>query len=81
MEILTSVRRLYISFKSLVNDFVCSFGRAALLLLVEVLNHTVPVRERRRIRVNKQFLCSQTNHLILLTVRITQNTQTVHSSE
>ena len=37
MEILTSVRRLYISFKSLVNDFVYSFGRAALLLLVEVL--------------------------------------------
>ena len=53
MEILTSVRRLYISFKSLVNDFVYSFGRAALLLLVEVLNHTVPVRERRRIRVNR----------------------------
>ena len=52
MEILTSVRRLYISFKSLVNDFVYSFGRAALLLLVvEVQNHTVPVRERRRIRV------------------------------
>ena len=51
MEILTSVRRLYISFKSLVNDFVYSFGRAALLLLVEVYNHTVPVRERRRIRV------------------------------
>ena len=36
MEILTSVRRLYIRFKSLVNDFVYSFGRAALLLLVEV---------------------------------------------
>ena len=52
MEILTSVRRLYISFKSLVNDFVYSFGRAALLLLVEVQNHTVPVRERRRIRDN-----------------------------
>ena len=52
MEILTSVRRLYISFKSLVNDFVYSFGRAALLLLVEMQNHTVPVRERRRIRVN-----------------------------
>ena len=50
MEILTSVKRLYISFKSLVNDFVYSFGRAALLLLVEVYNHTVPVRERRRIR-------------------------------
>ena len=31
---------------------VYSFGRAALLLLVEVQNHTVPVRERRRIRVN-----------------------------
>ena len=51
MEILTSVKRLYISFKSLVNDFVYSFGRAVLLLLVEVWNHTVPVRERRRIRV------------------------------
>ena len=36
MEILTSVKWLYISFKSLVNDFVYSFGRAALLLLVEV---------------------------------------------
>ena len=44
------MRRLYIRFKSLVNDFVYSFGRAALLLLVEVQNHTVPVRERRRIR-------------------------------
>ena len=52
MEILTNVKRLYISFKSLVNDFVYSFGRAALLLLVEVQNHTVPVRERGRIRVN-----------------------------
>ena len=51
MEILTSVKRLYISFKSLVNDFVYSFDRAALLLLVEVQNHTVPVRERGRIRV------------------------------
>ena len=50
MEILTSVKRLYMSFKSLVNDFVYSFGRAALLLLVEVYNHTVPVRERGRIR-------------------------------
>ena len=30
------MKRLYISFKSLVNDFVYSFGRAALLLLVEV---------------------------------------------
>ena len=53
MEILTSVRRLYISFKSLVNDFVYSFDRAALLLLAEVQNHTVPVRERRRIRVKR----------------------------
>ena len=52
MKILTSVKRLYISFKSLVNDFVYSFGRAALFLLVEVQNRTVPVRERRRIRVN-----------------------------
>ena len=58
MEILTSVRRLYISFKSLVNDFVYSFARAALLLLVEVQNHTVPVRERRRIRVNPQVVPS-----------------------
>ena len=60
MEILTSVKRLYIRFKSLVNDFVYSFGRAALLLLVEVWNHTVPVWGRRRIRVknvnNSQFL-------------------------
>ena len=47
------MRRLYIRFKSLVNDSVYSFGRAALLLLVEVWNHTVPVRERCRIRVNK----------------------------
>ena len=47
------MRRLYISFKSLVNDFVYSFGRAALLLLVEVQNHTVPVRERGRIKVNR----------------------------
>ena len=54
MEILTSVRRLYIRFKSLVNDVVYSFGRAALLLLVEVYNHTIPVRERRRIRVNRR---------------------------
>ena len=43
MEILTSVKRLYIRFKSLVNDFVYSFGRAALLLLVEVLE---PYRSR-----------------------------------
>ena len=53
MEILTSVKRLYIRFKSLVNDFVYSFGRAALLLLVEVEKHTVPVRGRRRIRVKE----------------------------
>jgi hypothetical protein len=38
MEILTSVGRLYIRFKSVVNDFVYSFGRAAVLLLAEVLN-------------------------------------------
>ena len=31
MEILTSVKRLYIRFKSLVNDFVYSFGRAAVV--------------------------------------------------
>ena len=54
MEILTCVKRLYISFKSLVNDFVYSFGRAALLLLVEVKNHTVPVRQRGRIRVKQK---------------------------
>ena len=58
MEILTSVKRLYISFKSLVNDFVYSFGRAALLLLVEVQNHTVPVQERGRIRVNMCYVIS-----------------------
>ena len=57
MEILISVKRLCISFKSLVNDFVYSFGRAALLLLlVEVQNHTVPVRERGRIRDNQQAI-------------------------
>ena len=56
MEILTSVKRLYISFKSLVNDFVYSFGRAALLLLVEVQNHTFPVRECGRIRVKERGL-------------------------
>ena len=56
MEILTSVKRLYISFKSLVNDSVYSFGRAALLLMVEVQNHTFPVRERGRIRVNSTCL-------------------------
>ena len=48
------MRRLYIRFKSLVNDFVYSFRRADLLLLVEVSNHTVPVRESRRIRVNER---------------------------
>ena len=52
------MKRLYISFKSPVNDFVYSFGRAALLLLVEVKNHTVPVRERGRIRVNVRYMAS-----------------------
>ena len=61
MEILTSVKRLYISFKSLVNDSVYSFGRDALLLLVEVQNHTVPVRERRRIRVKVPYSHHQCN--------------------
>ena len=65
MEILTSVKRLYISFKSLVNDFVYSCGRAALLLLVEVQNHTVPVRERGRIRVNTNEK-SVSNSIIIL---------------
>ena len=58
MKILTIVRRLYISFKSLVNDFVYSFGRAALLLLVEAQNHTVPVWERGRIR-DKVIYCAK----------------------
>jgi len=64
MEILTSLKRLYKSFKSLVNDFVYSFGRAALFLLVEVQNHTVPVRERGRIRVNvlHEDACLQWKH-------------------
>ena len=75
MEILTSVRRLYISFKSLVNDFVYSFGRAALLLLVEVQNHTVPVRKRRRIRDN--FHNDGLSHL---TESFPENTGTVPSS-
>ena len=68
MEILTSVKRLYIIFKSLVNDFVYSFGRAALLLLVEVQNHTVPVRERGRIRVKKatsKFVLQNISSLLL----------------
>ena len=56
MENLTTVRRLFISFKSPVNDFVYSFVRAALLLLVEVQNHTVPVRERRRLRVKLTYI-------------------------
>ena len=63
MEILTSVKRLYILFKSLVNDFVYSFGRAALLLLVEVQNHTVPVRERRRIRVKTRDKYARVAHI------------------
>ena len=54
------MRRLYIRFKSLVNDFVYSFDRAALLLLVEVYNHIVPVRERRRIRVNIESRYTET---------------------
>ena len=66
MEILTSVKRLYISFKSLVNDFVYSFGRAALLLLVEVQNHNVPVRERRRIRVNIRNTLPKSGPFLLL---------------
>ena len=66
MEILTSVKRLYISFKSLVNDFVYSFGRAALLLLVEVYNHTVPVRERGRIRVKPFCKCNAETMLELV---------------
>ena len=68
MEILTSVKRLYISFKSLVNDSVYSFGRVALLLLVEVQNHTVPVRERGRIRV--KYILNEMNPA---------NTTTLHS--
>jgi hypothetical protein len=56
------VKRLYISFKSLVNDFVYSFGRAALLLLVEVQNHTVTVRERHRIRVKVDFQGEKTGN-------------------
>ena len=77
MEILTSVKRLYIRFKSLVNDFVYSFGRAALLLLVEVWNHAVPLRERRRIRVkmnntlhSKLFLSIPTDCSILIFLKI-----------
>ena len=66
MEILTSVKRLYISFKSLVNDFVYSFGRAALLLLVEVQNHNVSVRERRRIRVNIRNTLPKSGPFLLL---------------
>ena len=58
------MRRLYIRFKSLVNDFVYSFGSAAFLLLVEVWNHTVPVRERRRIRVNVS--CQARDQTILI---------------
>jgi hypothetical protein len=59
MEILTSVKRLYIRFKSPVNEDVYGFGRAAILLLVEVWNHTVPVRERGRIRVKKCVISNQ----------------------
>jgi len=45
---------------------VYSFGRAALLLLVEVYNHTVPVRERRRIRVNEEL---QGHRMMTMTVK------------
>ena len=62
------MRRLYVSFKSLVNDSVYSFGRAALLLLVEVENHTVPVRERRRIRVNFLFSGVTSCHKCVLSI-------------
>jgi len=65
MEILTNVKRLYIRFKSLVNDFVYSFDRAALLLLVEVCNHTVPVRERRRIRVKILQLSFHLSNIVI----------------
>ena len=68
MEILTSVKRLYISFKSLNNDFVYSFGCAALLLLVEVQNHTVPVRERGRIRVNARYRLPVTINQVTLSL-------------
>jgi len=43
MEIVTSLGRLYVRSKYLVNDFVYSFGRAALLLLAEVLNQDMCV--------------------------------------
>ena len=80
MEILTSVRRLYIGFKSLVNDFVYSFGRAALLLLVEVQNHAVPVRERRRIRFNAENTptCSANNQVLVSKVTVARRLFTVH---
>jgi len=38
MEILTSLGRICVRFKSLVNDCVYSFGNAPLLLLAEMLN-------------------------------------------
>ena len=66
MKTLTSVKRLYIRFKSLVNDFVYSFGRAALLLLAEVQNHTVPVRERRRIRVKLLNITLHVSHVLFV---------------
>jgi len=85
MEILTNVKRQYICFKSLVNDFVHSFGRAAPLLLVEVSNHNVPVRERRRIRVNLHIIkkcftciCFSTAYKILHTVNLTYEMSSPH---
>ena len=70
MEILTSVRRLYINFKSLVNDFVYISGHAALLLLVEVWNHTIPVQERRRIRVNLPEDSDQWHTLVNIEINV-----------
>jgi len=57
---------------------VYSFGRAALLLLVEVSNHTVPVRERRRIRVNIIHVYKMIQSLYLLIVKV--YTKTIVSS-
>jgi len=56
---------------------VYSFGRAALLLLVEVYNHTVPVRERRRIRVNAGQVLKNEALLLLINIlsRLTLHNQ------